>query len=164
VPCRSAAVLTIDYELTRTGWAACTIRAGVHECKVSASYLSDALGKLILAATAPLVGAHRISIGFDEEPGEYRWSVVCTGAGNVQISILWFEDMWSNLPDADGKLLMSVSCTPLEFAKSVCNAADAVLRKHGLVDYKNRWFEYDFPSREFDLLQSHIALRESKKR
>jgi hypothetical protein len=51
------------------GWADCTVRADGNDCKLSASYLSDALGKLILAASAVLADAHSVSVGFDEEPG-----------------------------------------------------------------------------------------------
>jgi len=43
-------VLTIDYQLTGSGWADCTIRPNERDYKLSASYLSDALGKLLLAA------------------------------------------------------------------------------------------------------------------
>jgi hypothetical protein len=149
-------VLTIDYRLTGSGWAECTVRADDRDCKLSASYLSVALGKLVLAAAAVLAGAHSVSIGFDEEPGEYRWSVIRTDAGTVRVSILSFQDLWGNLPDADGTPLLSVSCDPLDFAKSVWEAAEAVLKKHGLVGYKERW-GHDFPSQELDLLRSYIA-------
>jgi hypothetical protein len=149
-------VLTIDYQLTGTGWANCTVRAGEHDCKLSASYLSDALGKLILAAGAILAGAHSVSVGFDEEPGEYRWSIVRTDGDTVRLSILSFQHLWGNLPDADGTPLLSVSCDPLDFAKSVCEAAEAVLKKHGVAGYKERWCD-DFPSQQLDLLRSYIA-------
>jgi hypothetical protein len=66
-------VLEIDYRLTGRGWAECTVRHGESQCAVWASYLSDALGKLVMGAAPIAVGAHSVSIGFDEEPGEYRW-------------------------------------------------------------------------------------------
>jgi hypothetical protein len=150
-------ILTIDYQLTGSGWADCTIRSGERECKVSASYLSDALRKLVLAAAAVLAGAHHISVGFDEEPGEYRWSVVSTDAGIIQVTISSFQHLWGNLPDADGTPMLSVSCTPLNFGNAVREAAEAALKKHGLVDYNAQW-GHDFPSKELELLQSYIAV------
>ena len=146
--------LTIDYRLTGSGWAACTVRADGHECELSASYLSDALGKLVLAATMVLAGAHSVAVGFDEEPGEYRWSIVRTDDGTVLVNIL--SDLWSNQADGDGTLLLSASCAPLEFGKAVRKAAEAVLKKHGLPGYKERWC-YDFPSQELELLRSYVA-------
>jgi hypothetical protein len=148
--------LTIDYRLTGTGWAGCTVRADGRDYELSASHLSDALGKLVLAAAAILAGAHSISVGFDEEPGEYRWSIVQTGHGTGRLTIRSFQDLWGNRPDIDGALLLSVTCAPLEFAEAVRDAAEAVLKRHGPAGYKNQW-QYDFPLRELDLLRSYVA-------
>jgi hypothetical protein len=154
-------ILTIDYRLAGSGWADCTIRSNGRECKLSASYLSDALGKLVLAAAAVLAGAHSVSVGFDKEPGEYRWSIVCTDAGAMRVSILSFQDLWGNLPDADGTPMLSVTCAPLDFGNAVREAAEAVLSKHGLADYNAQW-GHDFPSKELDLLQSYIAVSRAR--
>jgi hypothetical protein len=155
-------ILTIDYRLAGSGWVDCTIRSDGRECKLSASYLSDALGKLVLAAAAVLAGVHSVSVGFDKEPGEYRWSIVCTDAGAMRVSILSFQDLWGNLPDADGTLMLSVSCAPLDFGNAVREAAEAVLSKNGLADYNAQW-GHDFPSKELDLLRSYIAVWERNK-
>ena len=106
-----------------------------------------------------LAGAHSVAVGFDEEPGEYRWSIIRTDNGTVLVNILSFSDLWSNQADADGTMLLSASCTPLEFGKAVREAAEAVLKKHGLPGYKERWC-YDFPSQELELLRSYVAARE----
>src|ERR1700722_4464799 len=140
--------LTIDYQLTATGWARCTVSADGHKHELSASYLSDALGKLVLAAIAVLAGAHSISVGFDEEPGEYRWSIVYTGNDMVRVSILSFRDLWGNQPDVDGTPMISFTCAPIELGKAVQKAAEDVLNKHGPAGYKERWARYDFPLRE----------------
>lgn len=149
--------LTIDYRLAGSGWADCTIRVDGQECEVSASYLSDALGNLVLAAVAVLAGAHSISVGFDEEPGEYRWSVVRTDGGTVRLTVLMFQELWGNRPDAEGKALSSWTGHPVDFGRAVRDAAEAVLKEHGLTGYKERWVEHDFPSQQLDLLKSYIA-------
>ncbi len=46
--------LQIDYKLTGSGWAECTIADGEKSCTVTVSYLTDALGDLVLAAVAQL--------------------------------------------------------------------------------------------------------------
>jgi hypothetical protein len=61
--------LTIDYQLSGSGWADCMVHADGHDCKLSASYFSDALGKLVLAAVVVLAGAHSVSVGFDTPAG-----------------------------------------------------------------------------------------------
>ena len=95
-------MLKIDYRLTGSGWAECTIHADGRECEMSASYLSDALGKLVLAGVAVLAGAQSVSVGFDEEPGEYRWAIVMADSGVVRVEILEFQELWGNRPDAEG--------------------------------------------------------------
>jgi hypothetical protein len=152
--------LTIDYRLTGTGWAGCTVRADGRDCELSASYLSDALGKLVLAGIAVLAGAQSMSVGFDEEPGEYRWSIAQAGAGMVRLNILAFQELWGNQPDSDGTPLLSVICARLEFAKAVREAAESVLKQHGPAGYKEEW-RYDFPLQELDLLRSYLVAWEA---
>ena len=149
--------LTIDYRLTGSGWADCTVLANGKANELSASYLSDALGNLVLAAAAVLAGAHSISVGFDEEPGEYRWAVVRTDSGTVRVTILSFQELWGNRPDADGTPLCSWTGHPVDFGRAVRDAADAVIKEHGLAGYKERWAEHDFPLPQLELLKHYIA-------
>lgn len=150
-------MLKIDYRLVGSGWAECTICTDEGSCELSTSYLSDALGNLVLAAAAVLSGAHSISVGFDEEPGEFRWSVTRMDSSTIRLNILSFEELWGNRPDAEGSVLFSWIGPPLEFGRSVRDAAEALLQKHSLADYKKQWVEHDFPSTELELLRSHIA-------
>ena len=62
--------LIINFSLTGVGWADCHVADETSSCNVTASYLSDALRHLVLAATAVLSGFRSVTFGFDEEPGE----------------------------------------------------------------------------------------------
>lgn len=150
--------LTIDYQLTGSGWADCKVQSGDRSCQISASYLSDALGRLVIAASAVLAGAHSISVGFDEEPGEYRWVITNTG-GNlwVSVSILSFPELWGARPDSEGEVMFSCSCDPLDFATAVRDAAQNVLDHNGITGYKKKWCEHEFPSEQLKLLDEAIA-------
>jgi hypothetical protein len=154
-------MLKLDYRLVGTGWAECTIDADGRRCDITASYLSDALGKLVLAAVAVLAGVQSISVRFDEEPGEYRWAIVMTGDDVVQVDILSFQTLWDNLPDAQGESLLRFSCAPIDFGKAVYVMADNVLERYGLTGYRQRWDLHDFPIAEFDLLRSYVLRRGS---
>jgi hypothetical protein len=149
--------LLIEYHLLGSGWAECKVQFGEASCEVTASYLSDALGSLVLAAVAVLAGAHSISFGFDEEPGEYRWSIVRSDNNKVELCLLEFEQLWGNRPNSEGKLLMQVSVRPLEFGEAVAGAASRVLTQYGVAAYKEKWVEHEFPSRELELLNEYIA-------
>ncbi|OKO69456.1 hypothetical protein AC628_33360 [Bradyrhizobium sp. NAS96.2] len=89
--------------------------------------------------------------------------MICSDADEIQVSILSFQYLWGNLPDADGKPMLSFLCAPLDFGRAVRDAAEAVLKKHGLADYNKKW-GHDFPSQELDLLQSYIVAWERNKR
>jgi hypothetical protein len=151
--------LTITYELVGTGWSVCRLNAGALEAEISASYLSDALGNLILSAVAVASGFRSVSFGFDQEPGEYRWIIETIDTDLVRLRILEFEDLWGNKPDNAGRLHLEVSMRPLQYAEAVASAAEGVLMAHGLNGYAERWSEHKFPDRELTLLRSAIESR-----
>lgn len=149
--------LVIDYRLAGAGWADCTVELGDAKCEVSASYLSDALGNLVLAAVGVLAGFHNVSFGFDEEPGEYRWAVTRVGNDQVSVSLLSFKQLWGNQPDSEGELLLAGTLHPLQFGEAVLHAAGVVLERHGLAGYKEEWVEHDFPVKQLELLREQVA-------
>jgi hypothetical protein len=150
-------VLSVDFRLAGAGWADCTVHSGEQRAELTASYLSDALGNLILAAVAVLSGAHCISIGFDEEPGEYRWSLERAGNEDLVVKVLEFPELWGNKPNSQGSLLFECSCHPLEFAQAVQAAATRVLALHGLEGYREKWGDHAFPSKQLELLHEQVS-------
>lgn len=149
---------TIDYRLDGSGWASCRISREEAACQISASYLTDALGNLLLCAYGAISGFSRAAFSFDEEPGEFRWVVQTVGANRVSVEILSFPRLWGSAPDSEGKVLFSVKCEPLEFAEAALAAAEGVLSKHGPQGYAASW-GMPFPTRQFDLLRETVAAR-----
>lgn len=149
--------LSIEYRLLKSGWAECTVRVGGKSQELTASYLSDALGNLVLAALAMLTGMHSVATSFDEEPGEYRWVLERVNGGDISLRVLEFGELWGNRPNSEGKLLIQTTCHPLVFGEAVHQAATSVLATHGEAGYKERWQEHEFPFTQLELLASHIA-------
>jgi hypothetical protein len=149
--------LSIEYRLLKSGWAECTVRVGSTSQELTASYLSDALGNLILAAAAMLAGMHAVATSFDEEPGEYRCVIERANGTDVSLQVLEFGELWGNKPNSEGELLIQTTCHPLVFGEAVHKAASAVLAAHGAAGYKERWVEHDFPFKQLELLASYIA-------
>ena len=147
-----------DFRLTGVGWAVCTVRFGDAACEVTASCLSDALGKLVLGAAAIASGLHAVSIGFDEEPGEYRWSVTRESATQVRVAILEFSELWSNKPDSDGQVLLEFICDPHDFGEAVWLAASAVSQAWPDAAYVERSGGLAFPHDAMNLLGSALGL------
>lgn len=148
--------VSVDYKLTGAGWAACTIKVDGCECTATASYLSDALGALLAAVNQVLSGEVESRCSFDEEPGEYRWIFSRHEDGRLSIRILLFDDLWSELPDAQGRTVLFAQCHLREFANSVMSTCSDLLKKYGLRGYEEKWIEHEFPSDEYDRLCQYL--------
>jgi hypothetical protein len=147
---------SLTYDLVGTGWSTCVVEAGDVKLELSASYLSDALGNLVLFAYAAASGFHSLSFGFDEEPGEYRWIAQAIDANLIKVRILEFQDLWGHKSNAEGRVLLDIDMPPLVLAEAVAKAADAVLEKYGLPGYAEKWAEHQFPEQQLSLLKSSI--------
>ena len=99
--------LVITYSLTGPGWAECIITFGKRQCKITASYISDALGDLVRGANAVLDG-RSISFDFAEEPGSYRWSLVQSGRNQIQTTIYSVGRNRGDRRDSEGRPALSL--------------------------------------------------------
>lgn len=151
--------LCIDYRLTGLGWAECTIEDEVSSCTVSASYLGDALGDLVLSACAALRFFSRVSFCFEEEPGEYRWVILSPRLNEIELRIYKFQESWGSKPDDQGALLFSTKCLPLTFAQAVHQAASKLLASLGESGYIEQWSEHPFPILPLRELERLLALQ-----
>jgi hypothetical protein len=149
--------LTIDYKLTGSGWAECTISDGESSCTVTASYLSDALGDLVLAAVVMLHNFFDLSFSFEEEPGEYRW--VFTVARDKQPELLELKvlDFAYEHNVQPTRLLFQTVCSATVFGNAVLKAASDVLEEYGEAGYLERWVEYPFPTERVNELTQLLA-------
>jgi|SRR4051812_21334126 len=99
-----------------------TITEGAREFTVWHSRVlsSMALDALAEAVINLLSGLDRGICAWEEEPGQYRWVLVREGE-QVQITILWFRDSFSTLPDERGEVVFSALCPLRRFAVQVKN-------------------------------------------
>ncbi len=146
----------IDYRLVGTGWSTCSIELDAVRVTVSGSYLSDCLAALADAALLLLRGASEARCSFDEEPGEYRWILQHEGT-HVRIRILAFPELWGELPDDKGQLILDGKCELPSFAAAMRDALQRVLDEHGLDGYRAMWVEHDFPSAQLSALRELAA-------
>lgn len=149
--------LRISYKLVGTGWAECVVEANETRAELSASYLSDALGNLVLSAVAMASGFRTVEFGFDEEPGEYRWSIDVVDNNSIQLRVVEFPQLWGNEPTDTGRPLLVAITTPLAYAKAVHACATDVLKEYGINGYAKEWAEHPFPTQALELLGNAIA-------
>ena len=139
--------LVIDYKLTGAGWAECTIADGEQSCTITASYLSDAFGDLVLSAVALLHWFNTLSFSFVEEPGEFRWVFSSKPNNEIELRIL---DGYG--PDDECELLFQTVCLRTVFGNAVLNAGNNLLKEYGEDGYLKKWVEYPFPTESLNEL------------
>src|SRR4051812_14466908 len=117
----------IDYKLTGSGWAECTITDDENSCTVTASYLSDAFADLVLSAVALLHWFNALSFSFEEEPGEFRWAFTSRAVNEIELNILDCCDRYRDKPDHECKPLFQTVCAREIFGRAVLNAGNNLL-------------------------------------
>lgn len=149
---------TVTYSITGLGWSECVVSDEKNTCTVTASYLSDALGHLLLAATAVASLFGRVTFSFEEEPGEYRWVITSPRMNEIEVEIFDFDESWSGKPDDAGRSIFKTKCLPDTFAQAIFSAAQQILDEHGEAGYAEKWGEHPFPMLQFRELERILAL------
>lgn len=148
--------VTFEYRLTGFRWSEAAIQIGRSGASLSASYLDDALGDLVRAAVDIAQGATSARISWAEEPGEYRW-VLTRNDDQLDVRVLWFDELWGSDPDERGKEGLAATCTVRAFLLAVAAGAERVRDDVGTESYRAQWIENDFPSRELNHLRELLA-------
>ena len=151
-------MISIRYTLVGTGWSECLVELDGSQARLTASYLSDALGNLAAATLALLRGSEIQRVAFDEEPGEYRWVLRQFVPGRMSLRIVEFSELWSDAADDEGTVLLRGSCETSAFATAVLEALDSVLEEHGERGYARTWAEHPFPSATQQFIRSELGL------
>lgn len=137
--------VNISYKLTGAGWAECSLAINDQAIVTTASYLSHALESLLQGIVDIMRGLAEARASFDEEPGEYRWIFRRIDEENLDIKILWFDELWNKQADDKGRIIFEADCRLRTFAGAVLSASQEVLAEHGLDGYKDKWGEHHFP-------------------
>ncbi len=143
------------YELSGSGWSDCRVAVRGTECKVSASYLSDALGDLARAVESCLRGVDESRATFTEEPGEWRWCLSKVGNDKIRIRIVELPD-W-DLAEETGEVVFEAECSPRALGRAVARELARLLQLHGMAGYRKQWGMHDFPLERLQALERLLA-------
>jgi len=148
--------MTLTYHLDGAGWATATIANEGEHRDMTASYLSDSLLEMTQAAICLLEGADAVRFSFDDEPGEHRCIITRVSDADARIRVLWFDGLWSGLPDERGSEVFTCTTTTARFCGEVLSCLQRLLADHGLEGYKTLWVSHDFPSEKYERLRTLI--------
>lgn len=141
----------ITYRLTGVGWVECDVEYGDRKVRITASYLSDALGQLACAALALRLGAPAAHVSLDEEPGEYRWGFRWHrdpdgSITKMRIRIWWFPEMWGHRLNEEGEVQFDEIIPQEVVYRALLTTLDDVLAQYGETGYAEQWDRYRFPT------------------
>jgi hypothetical protein len=135
--------LTFEYAIAGVGWADATIADSESSARLTASYLGDALGDLLLAVWLLLEGATRAQCSWEEEPGEYRWLFERHGP-DVHLEVVAGMRIFG--VQERGDILFETTQPLLVVAEAFTSAAERILSQYGEEGYRARWVQHDFPT------------------
>jgi hypothetical protein len=160
------------YELVGPGWARAEIRDGDQVARLTASYLSDALGDLLYCVQRVLGGAEVAELVWSEEPGEYRWQfetisevtvLSITSTSDIRREENWNDDGWNvDLADEGGPDVVEfrAECDMTELAGAIVVAARSLIAKDGEAGYLHRWIEHPFPMSKVNAVEAILSKRD----
>ncbi len=150
-----SALVEFSYRLTGSGWADARLAHGDDWTELSASYLSDTVGELLLALAQLQDGDIAATASWEQEPGEYRW-LFRREADDVTLKVLAFPDSWPPQPDAEGTVVFEARTSLNEMAQSFAVGLRAVLDEWGEKGYKQQWIEHPFPTALLERVEGHL--------
>jgi len=145
-----------QYSLTGSGWAEARVKSGSASAHLRVSYLSDALGDLLLALLDLRWGAPAARCSWEEEPGEWRW-LFATYGDRLEVRILGFKDMYDHEPDSAGREVFAAHEPADDVIKAVAGAARQLLDEMGADEYHRRWVEHPFPTETLVALEETLG-------
>lgn len=155
--------IEVTYKLVGTGWSECVLDIYGQTCKVTASYLSDALRQFVEAINHILRGGNEAKFSFDEEPGEYRWILERKEKNALKVRIIEFAELWGGKDDSEGKVIYEVTCPTYEFGKALLVSLNGLLDEYGFAGYKEKWVNAEFPVEQYLELCSLVGISPSNR-
>ena len=165
--------LQMRFQLREAGWADAWISVGGPEFHFWPGYLTHALGELSHAAVRLLDPAEpRLplegdvpEIRWEGEPQRLRWELHRLEPGLVDVHVFYTRNAYDWDPDlgrlaVSEELVLRTQVSPAGFGAVVLAQLEQVLRKHGLLGYRECWIDSEFPLSDY--LKLHGLLSDAQ--
>lgn len=147
--------LVLTYDVEDAGWAEASVRNCAGQHRMTVSYLHDSLSDLAEMAISLLQGEVSSQALLMDEPGEHVFFVTINGE-QAQYELRYFAD-WASMgcvEEDDYKIITKGECVVQHLANQVFLILQKIDADLGPVVYKQRWVEHDFPTEEYQYLQT----------
>jgi len=148
--------MRITFRLEDVGCARAWVSDDGRTAELTATYVRDALGDLVLVTGWLVAGEQsQVRCSWAEEPGEYRWVLRRRGR-DAQVRVLAFDGDGRREPDDAGRVVFETTTEVAVLGRAVESCARQVLDTYGSAGYLARWVEHPFPAEALERL--HAAL------
>lgn len=152
--------MRFEYKLSGLGWANGYMEVNGEICYFTASYLTDALYDFLNSILSVIPDCvpddelkQSVSFQFYAEPSGTDWRIQRQDDGKLRIQIVSYEDIDLKL---DPKIEFECYIPLLEFLEVVIRELDLLIKTHGIVGYRECWYDYDFPLTPFLKLKQYL--------
>ncbi|WP_370000922.1 hypothetical protein [Winogradskyella sp.] len=147
-------MISLDYNLEEAGWAIAKIGNGEKTVVLTVSYLHDTLKDL--AKSAIYIKEKKAKrIVFMDEPGEHHLILNKISETEIEYELKWYEDWidWNAIEDKKYKSLLLGKTKITRYINEVRNILIEIYDSIGIVGYKEKWINHEFPLKEFKHLK-----------
>ncbi|WP_129688995.1 hypothetical protein [Gottfriedia acidiceleris] len=149
--------MNFTYELSGRGWAVGKIEVNSNVINFTTSYLSNPLLDMLNALLSLIPECvpyplKQTSFEWYDEPGGSTWKLERIKSSQLSIEIVYYAD------DRKSKIVQQMKevCNIVDFCRTVVNALEKLLKKHGTDAYKELWVNDEFPINKFHMLKEYV--------
>ncbi|WP_232700084.1 hypothetical protein [Brevibacillus daliensis] len=144
-------MVKFSYVLNGIGWADSFLQIDDKICYFSPSYLTEPLIDLVeglLNLMYEIVPSdevrQEVSFDWDFEPAGKNWLIRRVDNDTIRIKITTYQDI-DNKSIGTSEIELEANCELNLFISELINVLELILKKCGIVGYKDTWYNYDFP-------------------
>lgn len=152
--------MKFSYEIKDIGWADAYIELNHKIVYFSVSYLTNSLKDLLEGIMSLLPECmpedevkNHVKFEWHAEPGGVLWNIEIEDKDQLHIVIESYSDLNQK---ADGKIALDEKYNKIEFIKCILDEMNNIIRTHGLVGYRETWYEHDFPISAYLKLKNYL--------
>ena len=153
------------YYLSGIGWATYIVEVNGQKLEFTASYITDCLSDFLRS----LMHLNSFCVPKDEikketecewegEPEGIIWSFELKEKNILNIKAVYYEDEFSK---DKTKTLIKTEYPYDDFIMIVLKEIDALIKRHGLLGYREEWCDFDFPLTTFLKLKQYIVHKQN---
>ncbi len=156
--------MKLTYDLEGIGWATVYLKINDKEEYFNPSYFSEALIDLldsVMILMPEFTPNDEIketsSFEWEQEPAIAIWTLKKLGKEQLEISIRLYKDGTKKLNERDlGETLIEEQCNRNDLINEIVDSLDQLVKKYGLVGYRENWYRGDFPIGRYLKLKNYV--------